>query len=207
VVGPLVCLHLARIFFADRTSFAPIDAGSLQRYSFFKHLGFYGVEQQSVAGAMTFLRTTCWLLDSNRNAVWLTPQGRFRDVRERPLRLQPGIGALAARMENVTFLALAIEYTFWTEPRPEILISFGRSVIPKDAPRRNSVEWTAFFSSALEEAQDELAATSSRRDPADWLVLDRGASGITAIYDTWRWLRSRIRNERFVRGHSAERSV
>src|ERR1700685_810700 len=77
---PLVCLFLAQRFFPDRTSFAPIDAESLRRYRFFKHLGFYGIEKQSVHGAMTFLRTTCSLLRSKRCAVWLTPQGRFEDV-------------------------------------------------------------------------------------------------------------------------------
>ena len=155
---PLVCLHLARKYFADRSSFAPIDEASLQRYGFFKQLGFYGVEQKSARGAMTFLRTTCRLLASARNMVWLTPQGRFMDVRQRPLRLQHGIGSLAARMENVAFVPLAIEYTLWTEPRPEILLGFGRSAVPKNALLRSSRDWTEFFSNVLEKAQDELAA-------------------------------------------------
>ena len=76
---------------------------------------------------MTFLRTTRAILESRRNLVWLTPQGRFMDVRERPIRLQRGLGALAAQREEVEFLPLAIEYSFWTEPRPEILISFGEA--------------------------------------------------------------------------------
>ena len=201
---PLVCLHLARKYFAERRSFAPIDAASLQRYGFFKQLGFYGIEQKSARGAMTFLRTTCTLLASARNMVWLTPQGRFMDVRQRPLRLQHGIGSLAARMENVAFVPLAIEYTFWTEPRPEILLGFGRSAVPKNAPIRSSRDWTEFFSNALEDAQDELAAKSSRRDPADWIVLDRGKSGISAICDPWRWLRSRIHGGGFAREHNVE---
>ena len=93
---PLVCLHLARKYFAHRRSFAPIDEASLQRYAFFKQLGFYGIEQKSACGAMTFLRTTCRLLGSARNMVWLTPQGRFMDVRQRPLQLQHGIVAMRA---------------------------------------------------------------------------------------------------------------
>lgn len=201
---PLVCLHLARAYFAERSSFAPIDKASLQAYGFFKQLGFYGVEQKSSRGAMTFLRTTCELLGSERNLVWLTPQGRFADVRQRPLQLRPGIGSLADRMSNVVFVPLAIEYTFWTEPRPEILVGFGRPTIPEKAPRQNSRGWTEFFSRALEEAQDELAAKSIRRDPTDWILLDRGDSGINAIYDGWRWLRSRIKGEGSVQKHSAK---
>jgi 1-acyl-sn-glycerol-3-phosphate acyltransferase len=201
---PLVCLHLARKYFAERRSFAPIDAASLQRYGFFKQLGFYGIEQKSARGAMTFLRTTCTLLGSARNMVWLTPQGRFMDVRQRPLRLQHGLGSLAARLKNVVFVPLAIEYTFWTESRPEILLGFGRSSVPRNAALHRSRDWTEFFSKALEDAQDELAAKSSRRDPADWIVLDKGKSGISAICDSWRWLRSRIHGGGFVREHNVE---
>lgn len=204
---PLVCLHLAREFFADRTSYAPIDAESLQRYGFFKHLGFYGIEQQSVYGAMRFLRITCSLLGSERNAVWLTPQGGFRDVRERPVQLRHGIGSLAALMENVAFVPLGIEYMFWKEPRPEILVSFGQPVVPKHVPLRNSGEWLDIYGSVLEATQDELAAKSQRRDPADWIVLDRGASGINLIYDTWRWLHSWMFSQQFVRGHGTEDSI
>jgi 1-acyl-sn-glycerol-3-phosphate acyltransferase len=204
---PLVCVHLAREFLTDRTSYAPIDAESLQRYGFFKHLGFYGIEQQSVRGAKRFLRITCSLLGSERNAVWLTPQGGFRDVRERPVQLRHGISSLAARMENVAFVPLAIEYTFWKEPRPEILVSFGQPVVPKHVPMRNSGEWLDIFGSVLEATQDELAAKSQRRDPADWIVLERGASGIIPVYDTWRWMRSRILRQQFVRGHGSEDAI
>ena len=44
---PLVCLLLSREFFPDRTSFAPIDAAMLERYGFFKRLGFFGVEHRT----------------------------------------------------------------------------------------------------------------------------------------------------------------
>ncbi len=128
-------------------------------------------------------------------------------MRQRPLRLQHGIGSLAARMENVAFVPLAIEYTLWTEPQPEILLGFGRSAVPKNALLRSSRDWTEFFSNVLEKAQDELAAKSSQRDPADWIVLDKGKSGISAIYDTWRWLRSRIRGGGFARRHNTEERI
>lgn len=201
---PLVCLQLAQIYFADRASYGPIDAAALQRYGFFKHLGFYGVEQQSARGAMTFLRTTRAILSSSRNVVWLTPQGRFMDVRERPLRLEHGLGELATRLENVLFLPVAIEYAFWTEPRPEILVSFGEPTIPRNDSPRSAHEWTEFFSNALEELQDELAPRSCRRDPNEWLLLDKGTSGVSAIYDTWRRLRARASGKKFVPDHHVE---
>ena len=201
---PLVCLLLSREFFPDRSSFGPIDAAMLERYGFFKHLGFFPVEQRSTRGARQFLRTTHAILSSSRNAVWLSPQGRFADVRERPLRLQAGLGALAAREPGAAFIPLAIEYAFWTEPRPEILVSFGEPIVPGLAQTRSASDWTGVFTAALESAQDELAARSCRRDPAEWLTLDRGKSGVNGIYDAWRWLRARVRGEKFAPEHRAE---
>ena len=201
---PLVCLLLARQFFGRQTSFAPIDASALERYAFFKKVGFYGVEQNSARGALSFVRTTRAILGAAGKVVWLTPQGRFMDVRERPLRLQGGIGVLAGQLENAVFLPLAIEYSYWTEPRPEILISFGEPLALSDEPARTSAEWTQFFSDALEATQDELAARSCRRDPAEWRVLEKGASGVNVIYDAWRRFRARLSGAKFDPEHHAE---
>jgi 1-acyl-sn-glycerol-3-phosphate acyltransferase len=193
---PLVCLFLARKYFAERRSFAPIDAESLKHYAFFERLGFYGVVQKSVVGATTFLRTTCSLLGSKRNAVWLTPQGQFADIRQRPLRLQKGIGSLAARTQGVAFVPLAIEYTFWTGRQPEILLSFGEVIVPSETTVRTSLDWAAEFGHVLESVQDDLASKAVRRDTADWLVLDQGASGVHPIYDLWRRLRSKLESQK-----------
>jgi 1-acyl-sn-glycerol-3-phosphate acyltransferase len=201
---PLVCLYLSRKAFPDRISFAPIDAASLKRYRFFKHIGMYGIEQQSVRGALQFLRTTRTILGAGYTAVWLTPQGGFFDVRERPLRIRRGLGTLAARTHEVEFLPLAIEYTFWTEPRPEILLAFGEAIVPSREEARTAEEWTVFFAGALEAAQDELASRSCRRDPSDWLVLEKGACGVSLIYDAWRMIRARLSGAAFAREHRPE---
>lgn len=198
---PLVCLLLSREYFAARTSFAPIDAAMLQRYAFFKHLGFFGIEQHTAGGALKFLRTAHAILGSSAHALWLTPQGRFMDVRERPLRLQAGLGALAAREPDAVFIPLAIEYAFWTEPRPEILAAFGEPIVPADHSSRTAEEWTRTFTEALESTQDELAARSCRREQADWQTLNRGHAGVNGFYDFWRRLRAGFRGEKFTPEH------
>jgi 1-acyl-sn-glycerol-3-phosphate acyltransferase len=201
---PLVCLLLARKFFPHRTAFAPIDAAMLARYRFFSRLGFFGVEQGTTRGGLAFMRTAQAILTSPANALWLTPQGRFVDVRERPLRLQKGLGALATRSPNGAFIPLAIEYAFWTEPRPEILIAFGDLIVP--ATGRPAGEWTNVLAAALAQAQEQLAAHSCRREPTEWLVLNRGKSGVNAIYDGWCSLRARLRGLPFARDHHPQLS-
>jgi len=201
---PLVCLLLADRWFPQRQSFAPIDAAALQRYRMLSRLGFFGVDAHSTCGALNFIRTTRAILREPRSAVWITPQGRFCDVRERPLRLQPGLGALAARAGDAMFLPLAIEYTFWTEPRPEMLVAFGEPIVPENEAQRTAAEWTTHFSDALESTQDELATRSCQRDPAQWLELERGATGVQAFYDAWRSLRARMGGRQFTPEHGSE---
>jgi len=196
---PLVSLLVAEAFFPARTCFAPIAAAHLERYRFFRHLGFYGVNERT---ALSFVRTTCALLDTPQHAVWVTPQGRFADVRERPLRFAPGLGAVAKLCPQAAYLPLAIDYTFWTEPQPEILIAFGTPIIP--AQHGAEREWTAAFEHALATAQDTLATAAAAREPAQWQALERGARGVNPIYDAWRWLRARWTGERFSRAHRAE---
>jgi 1-acyl-sn-glycerol-3-phosphate acyltransferase len=201
---PLVCLLLSREFFPRRNSFAAIDAAMLKRYRFFKRLGFFGVERQKMRGARAFLRTSLALLHFPRNALWLTPQARFVDVRERPLRLQGGLGSLAALESGAAFVPLAIEYAFWTEPRQEILVSFGEPIVPAAGPSRTADEWTQTFTAALEATQDELAARSCRRDLAEWSALNRGRAGFDGVYDAWLRLRARLSRRRFVSQHHEE---
>ncbi len=208
---PLISLLLADAFFQERTCFAPIAADHLARYRFFRHLGFYGVSER---GALGFLRTTCELLAEKKNAVWLTPQGRFMDVRERPLRFEAGLAAVAKRMPDAAFLPIAIDYTFWTEPQPEILVAFGNPIIPSEfkeqgRPRPESENETrgegaptpCIFEQALAKTQDALAAEAALREPSHWVPLEAGARGVNPIYDGWRWLRARWSGENFTREH------
>lgn len=201
---PLVFLLLSREFFPGRAAYGPIDAAMLERYGIFRRLGFFGVEKSAARGAREFLRMSRAILASSNNALWLTPEGRFTDVRERPLQMREGIGALAAREPDAWFVPVAVEYTFWKEPKPEILVAFGEPVSPRNEMDRPSGEWTRFFADRLSGTQDALAQGSRARNPADWLVVSRGRGGVTWIYDTWRRLWARLRGGKFHREHSPE---
>jgi 1-acyl-sn-glycerol-3-phosphate acyltransferase len=83
---------------ADRDQFAAIDAGALLRYRIFGRLGFVGVDPTSFRGAAEFLRVGQLILSEPNRVLWVTAQGRFADVRERPLALRSGVGHLAARL-------------------------------------------------------------------------------------------------------------
>jgi 1-acyl-sn-glycerol-3-phosphate acyltransferase len=200
---PLVGLVLKSEFFANRTLFAPIDAAMIERYKMFARLGFFGVEQGTRRGAAQFMGTSEAILQSPNHLLALTPQGRFADARERPVRFQPGLGHLAGRVERVVFIPLATEFVFWEERLPEILVRFGE---PIEIRRGNTSvlspgDWTNLFEQKLGATQDALAFEAQQRDPAKFQCLVRGGAGQGGIYDLWRALKASLRGQSFTKEH------
>ena len=199
---PLVGLVLAKHFFPGRRLYAPIAAAMLERYRFFKRIGFFGVEADPRRGAVQFLRTSRAVLAQADAMLWLTPQGRFADPRSRPLQFKPGIGHLATHLEDAVFVPVAVEYTFWEERTPEILVRFGEPIlVRKGRTLWDSDEWARQLEHNLEEALNALALESQARNPAAFQTLLHGRSGVGGVYDWWRSLRSRWRGESFSREH------
>lgn len=198
---PLVCLLLARSFFRERPSSAPIAADALRRYRFFERIGFFGVEE-SAAGAAAFLQRTDLILASPRAALWMTPQGSFADVRTRPVRFRRGLSHIASRVERAAFMPLAIEYVFWEERLPEILVSFGQPVVVSTNHRLSIDETTQLFETALTTVQDHLAAAAQRRDAREWTALLRGRAGVRGVYQIWNRARAHLRGETYRLAHS-----
>ncbi|MCW5551977.1 MAG: lysophospholipid acyltransferase family protein [Verrucomicrobiae bacterium] len=199
---PLVGLLLARECFPGKSVFAPMDAAALERYGFFKRLGAFGVEQGTRRGAAQFLLAARSILQQAENILWLTPQSRFADARERPVGFKPGIGHLPNRLPHLQFLPVGIEYVFWEERLPEILIRFGELYETRaDEMQLAPQVWTEFFAGKLEETQDALATEARQRNPDTFCCLLRGKSGVNVIYDRWRALKSRWRGQTFQPEH------
>lgn len=203
---PLACLVVKSEFFPDRTGFAPIDSTALQRYKLFGRLGFFGVEQGTRRGAVQFLRTSEAVLRNLNHLLAITPQGRFADTRERPLKFQAGLGHLATRVNRALFLPMALEYVFWEERLPELLVRFGEPVAvrPSRLDRFQAAEWNGIFEEKLAATQDALALESQRRDLDDFQMLLRGGSGQGGIYDAWRALLAAVRGQNFRKEHGTK---
>lgn len=195
---PLICLVLSDLF-PGRNHFAPIDAEALKQYRFFARLGFFGIRPRSVGGARIFLLTGEAILNDPRSMLWVTAQGRFADVRERPLILEGGVGHLLARCPHAVALPLAIELTFWNERLPEAL---GRFAEPMqfDGPM-SPKQWTRALEAALEHNLDALAEAAQRRDSEAFVTLLRGRQSVAFFYDLWRATRDLLTGKSLQRGH------
>ena len=202
----LVGLVLKHEFLSERTAFAPIDAEALTRYKMFSKLGFFGVEQGTQRGAVQFLRTAENILRHRNSLLVITPQGRFSDVRERPVHFQAGLGHLATRVEQAVFLPMATEFVFWEERLPEILVRFGEpiEVTANPAQGLDAKSWTTVFQQKMAATQDALAAEAQRRNPDEFQTVLHGGAGQGGIYDWWRAAQATWRGEHFCKEHGTK---
>jgi 1-acyl-sn-glycerol-3-phosphate acyltransferase len=176
---PLTSILISRFLLRRADHYAPIDALSLPRHRILGGLGLFPVEQGTPRGAVQFLRAAQRVL-ADRNAVlWLTPQGGFTDVRVRPVVFKSGLASLIKRLDEVTVLPLAYEYTYWDEPKPEMLACCGEPL----RFRRGRSEGDAGeqVAAALTRAQDELAGLALMRDPRRFTTVMGGKSGMRAM--------------------------
>ncbi len=176
---PMVSFLLADALLPGRRHFAPMDASALAKYKVLSKLGIFPVDMHTARGAAQFLRTGEAVLRAG-GVLWITPQGRFADARERPLLFKPGIASLVARVPGTTVLPLAIEYPFWDERLPEALLELGTPLI--DLPRDRDAAQTELIA-ALTHTMDSLASAVQLRSPAAFQrTLLRGRLGTGGFY-------------------------
>ena len=191
---PMVSILLAAVLLPGRKHYAPMDAEALKRYPILRKLGIFPVEMSSARGAAQFLRTSEAILAAG-GVLWITPQGRFADVREE-LVFKPGLGALAARVPDVTLVPLAIEYVFWDERLPETLLRVGEPLRVAEGASTEQLE------AALAAVMAELKAAVLARDPRAFSSLLRGGRGTGGLYGLGRRLRAWITRKPLAMDHS-----
>lgn len=177
----------------DWDMYGVMDERQLRRYRFFSRLGVIGVERETLRGAREFLAYTRTLLTGQPRALCLTPQGEFVSNSVRPVRFQPGIGAIAGQLESFLFTTIVLDYEFWSEKQPEAFISVRPVeyiVVDSDFDRRTFVHR---LERQMEQHLDAFTAMRVQRDPALFQTLLDGQNSISPVYNTLRrasaWLR------------------
>lgn len=198
---PMTGVLITDQLFPGKRFFAPIDAEALRQYPILNRLGFYPVSHGSAASAKQFLQHSRQLLQSPDTMLWLTPTGKFSDVR-RSDPFMKGLSGLVDRDYTGTLLNMAIEYTFWDERYPELLVEFAPpidcGVLPVDREQR-----TRFLEASLASTQAALAQRAIAREGAAFSTLFMGHAGIGGMYDAWRRLAAWVRGQPFHARHRA----
>jgi 1-acyl-sn-glycerol-3-phosphate acyltransferase len=198
---PMIAAVLARRYFPGRTHYTPMDATALDKYKFLSRLGFFGVEQNSLAGARRFLDIGRQIANRPGTVLWITAQGRFSDVRERPLKLAPGLAHLLKNSPDVIVFPMAVEFPYAEERKPEALVRFGLCLASAHASTKNM---TAVLERELTHTMDELANSAIHRDYRGFETILSGKSGVGGVYDVWRSLKTRLRGQKFDAAHGSK---
>ncbi|WP_419730275.1 lysophospholipid acyltransferase family protein [Lichenicola sp.] len=204
---PVLYLLLADRRFRGRPGFGPMEEAALGRYNFFRRLGIFGIDKTGSGGARRFLSVARHVLGhpggpAGRLMIWVTAEGNFTDPRVRPVRLRPGIAHLAALLPEAMLVPLAIEYVFWNERRPELLVRFGTPLAPATGLR--PADWTVRLEAALGETMDRLSVDAQARDPEKFERLPLGVLGFHGPRAAWRRLTRRRSGRPLVAPHGED---
>ena len=197
---PMTAFLLSEKLMRSRRHYAPMDADALKRYKLLSWIGIFPVEVNSGRGAVRFLRVGEAILRSG-GVLWVTPQGRFVDVRERPITFKPGMAALAARVPGCAVLPMAIEYIFWNERTPEALLCFGEPVRVIAGERTEELE--VRLVAALEKVMAEMQVRAGSRDARQFeRVLVRGRAGVGGFYGFGKRVTALVTGRPYLAEHS-----
>jgi hypothetical protein len=192
---------MVRRLFPGRPFFAPMEEAMLVRYPFMAGMGAFPVSHGSKRGAADFLAASEEILKSDQNILLIACQGHFADPRERPLQAESGIAHLASVGSEISFVPLAIEYVFWVEKRPELLLHFGPVIDGSALKLLPIAERLEYLRMELEKAMDALAQLSIARDETAFTTILSGAGDIDPVYDAWRRFKAFVSGRRFRPEH------
>ncbi|KPQ09063.1 MAG: HemN C-terminal region [Saliniramus fredricksonii] len=192
---------LSEQHFGRRASYAPIDAEMLEKYGFFGRMGAYGVDLESRRGAQDFLAASADILAHDDAVIWVTAQGRFMDVRVRPLDLKPGIAHLVEIAPHAQYVPVALEYGFWEQRGGEAFVAYGEALCGADLAGMEREARLAYLQDALTRIADRLSEDVISRDPARFDVLIEGKAGVGGVFDFTKRILARLKGERYDPAH------
>lgn len=199
---PMTVVLMTDLLFPRRSFHAPMDAGALRHYPILERLGFFAVARDSVSGAKEFLKHSRQVLNSPDSVLWVTPTGHFHDIRN-PAPFMHGLSYLVDSSFEGSLLTMAVEYTFWNERCPELLVEFAApvncSMLPVDREMR-----TLVLQESLARTQQSLAQRAIARDASAFSTLTLGYAGVGGIYQLLQRMAVWLRGQRFQERHSPE---
>jgi hypothetical protein len=182
---PIVAILVWRAFFPRRAPYGPIDRHELKRFAIFRKVGLFGVDPDDPATLDAMRSYLGGLARTDpRLALVVTPQGRFADVREEVVP-RPGAAAVAAAIAPDRAVALAVEYGFWVDQKPEIFLRAESIPCGDDGV----LAWQRRIRDAMQRNQTELSVLVRGRDAAAFEPMTPRfaprVSGTNPVYDLW----------------------
>lgn len=191
---PIAAVLIKDALMPSRASCSPMDRVQLERFGFFRKIGIFGIDPDDPGAAGPMADYVMERMREHpRPTLIITPQGRFADVRA-PVEVRPGTALLAARMAREgrapRVVGMAVEYPFWIDRKPEMLVRVSEFEPPEDGTRASS--WQRAIERGMAGNAAALAALAVARDPAPFRTLiGRGSGAVHPVFDAWARMRGR----------------
>jgi 1-acyl-sn-glycerol-3-phosphate acyltransferase len=198
---PIVAMQVCHKHFPGRIFYAPIDQTAIEKYGVFKKLGFFGISLEHRDGSVAFLKQTQAILESPNCSLWITPEGRFADPRDKAAGWMPGLAHLMIKNPNVACIPMAIEYPFIDESKPLMLCKLGPVVHGKDLVGLSKPECSALLERNLRQTQESLSESVIKRSFDRFTILSRTYQGPKSLYDFGRWMVCKFSGRPFEVNH------
>jgi 1-acyl-sn-glycerol-3-phosphate acyltransferase len=191
---PIAAVLVKDALMPSRASCSPMDRVQLERFGFFRKMGIFGIDPDDAGAAGPMVD---YVMDRMREhprpTLIITPQGRFADVRA-PLEVRPGAALVAARLvrdgQRPRVVSVAVEYPFWIDRRPEMLVRVRECAVPQDGARASA--WQRAIEQGMGGNAAALAELAVARDPSRFRTLvGKGSGAVHPVFDAWARLRGK----------------
>lgn len=109
----------------------------LNRFPLLRRGGGYSVNKKSPQSAMKALQYSVDVVGDLKNILCIFPQGIIRPPHYRPFEFQTGLAYIAQnavkRYGKVNLVPVAVDYCFFRDNRPEVVVNFGQKLSLTDS--------------------------------------------------------------------------
>ncbi len=191
---PIAAVLMKDALMPSRASCSPMDRVQLERFGFFRKIGIFGIDPDDPGAAGPMVDYVMERMREHpRPTLIITPQGRFADVRA-PIEVRPGAALLAARLAREgrapRIVGMAVEYPFWIDRKPEMLVRVSDFAAPEDSSRASA--WQRTIERGMADNAAALGQLSVARDPSRFrTVVGSGSGAVHPVFDAWARMRGR----------------
>lgn len=147
----------------------------LNRFPILNHGGGYSVNKSSSQSVMQALKYSVDVVGDNRNLLCIFPQGIIRPPHYRPIEFQTGLAYIAQnavkKYGRVNLIPVAIDYTFFRDNRPEVVVDFGKCIKLDQTNQLDKKELTHMLEQALTQTCDAQFMEISQGDVSNYTIL------------------------------------
>ena len=148
----------------------------LNRFPLLRRGGAYSVCKKSPQSAMKALQYSVDVVGDLKNMLCIFPQGIIRPPHYRPMVFQTGLAYIAqksvARYGKVNLVPVALDYCFFRDNRPEVVVTFGEKLtLTKENIIKDRKELTHLFERELVKTCDSQFEDISHGNIEDYKIL------------------------------------